>query len=156
MAPPGTTSSSQNPLVDIITLAGNSGDVRIASSSESNLIYTDYSADRIGFGTNVPGAMIHIQSNGSTSATDSFLVENSSGTDLMTIRDDGFTEIAMNGAATRMGTSTNYLQQLTQITTQFSSTATFTGFESDRDGTSITMRATSNNTFIDTTKRHSV
>lgn len=48
---------------------------------------------KIGFGTNVPTAQLQIKGSGSTGSTTSLLVQNSSNTQLLSIRDDGSTSI---------------------------------------------------------------
>jgi hypothetical protein len=47
---------------------GASYDVRIEGDTDSNLFFTDGSADRVGIGTNSPGHKMHIDSNGSTNS----------------------------------------------------------------------------------------
>jgi hypothetical protein len=54
-------------------------------------------------------------------------------------------DLATLGGITRMGTANNYLEQNTQITTQFSSTASYTGFHANRNGNGIRMVSGSTN-----------
>ena len=49
-----------------------------------------------GFTTFTPSARVHIQGSGSTSATTSLLVQNSAGTEVMRVRDDGFILLSSN------------------------------------------------------------
>ena len=51
-----------------------------------------------GIGINAPTARLHIKGSGSTSATTSLLVQNSAGTEVMRMRDDGVTKF-LGGAA---------------------------------------------------------
>ena len=53
-------------------------------------LFSESGALRIGFSSvATPTALVHLQGSGSTSATNSFLVQNSGGTELFKIRDDG-------------------------------------------------------------------
>lgn len=59
------------------------------ASDAANLFYDDTN-NRLGIGTNVPSATTHIKGSGSTSATTSLLVQNSSGSNALSIKDDGY------------------------------------------------------------------
>jgi len=51
----------------------------------------------VGIGTTSPSASLQVKGSGATSATDALLVENSSGTDLLTVRDDGRVTLLQTG-----------------------------------------------------------
>lgn len=73
-------------------------------------------------------------------------------TDLNRFRSNGKVELSLNGGETRMGTSTNYLRHYVQTTTQFSSTATYSGFHANRNGSGIAIRGSSRpKQYIDST-----
>jgi hypothetical protein len=57
------------------------------ASDAANLFYDDTN-DRLGVGINVPTARLHVKGSGSTSATTSFLVQNSSGFNAIQVTDD--------------------------------------------------------------------
>jgi len=84
--------------------------------------------------------------NGSTtgSGNHTFKVRNQT-TELISVRDDGYTEFTKNGAESVFGTSSNYLNHIGNRLVQFSNSATYTGFHADRNGSGISMRATSAN-----------
>lgn len=92
---------------------------------------------------------------GSTTGTSnsSFKVRNLT-TELINVRDDGYTEFTKNGAQSIFGDqSSNYLTHIQNRLIQFSNSATYTGFHADRNGTGIALRATSANdiSLIDST-----
>jgi hypothetical protein len=58
------------------------------ASDATNLFWDDVN-NRLGIGLNNPTATGHFKGSGSTSATTSLLVQNSAGTDLFRVRDDG-------------------------------------------------------------------
>jgi len=58
------------------------------ASDAANLFFDDTN-NRLGVGTNAPTATGHFKGSGATSATTSFLVQNSAGTDLLKISDNG-------------------------------------------------------------------
>ena len=62
-------------------------------------------------GQAAPTARLQVKGSGSTSATTSLLVQNSAGTQLLNIRDDGFTTIGQSnqGISTHNLTATNYI-----------------------------------------------
>lgn len=66
-------------------------------------------------------------------------------TELISVRDDGYTEFTKNGAEAIFGNSSNYLNHIGNRLIQFSNAATFTGFHADRNGTGISIRAASAN-----------
>ena len=64
----------------------------------SNLIRTNTTNNNVGIGLATPdsASRMHIQGKGATSATTSLLVENSAGTDLLSVRDDATVAMANN------------------------------------------------------------
>jgi hypothetical protein len=78
-----------------ITLRTNGIDAAVFSSSEAN------------FGS-ISGARVGIKGSGSTSATTSLLVQNSAGTTLMSIADNGAISIGAGNITTLSGTVANY------------------------------------------------
>jgi hypothetical protein len=60
-----------------------------AFASDAANLFWDDTNNRLGIGTNAPSATTHIKGSGATSATTSLLVQNSAGTDLLRVRDDG-------------------------------------------------------------------
>ena len=69
----------------------------------SSVIHLDEPNSRLGIGTTSPSAKLHVKGSGSTSATTALLVEDSSGTDLLEVNDQGNVSIpngslSLNGA----------------------------------------------------------
>ncbi len=64
-------------------------DLRIEGDSETNLLFTDASLNRVGIGASTLLARLHIIGEGSSSGTSALLIENSSNVDLLQIQDDG-------------------------------------------------------------------
>ena len=64
-----------------------------AFASDATNLFWDDTNNRLGVGTNAPSATAHFKGSGSTSATTSLLVQNSSGVDMMKITDDITTTI---------------------------------------------------------------
>jgi len=60
-----------------------------AFASDAANLFWDDTNNRLGIGTNAPSATIHLKGSGSTSATTSLLVQNSAGTNMLNVRDDG-------------------------------------------------------------------
>jgi hypothetical protein len=60
-----------------------------AFASDATNFFWDDANNRLGVGTNAPSATAHFKGSGSTSATTSLLVQNSAGTNLLNVRDDG-------------------------------------------------------------------
>jgi hypothetical protein len=60
-----------------------------AFASDAANFFWDDTNNRLGVGTNAPSATAHFKGSGSTSATTSLLVQNSAGTNLFNVRDDG-------------------------------------------------------------------
>jgi hypothetical protein len=79
--------------------------LRIKNGSTYSL-YTDTTGS-VGIGTLSPSARTHIKGSGSTSATTSFLVQNSAGATLMSVKDDATINIGSGGITTFSGTVTN-------------------------------------------------
>jgi len=72
-----------------------------AFASDAANLFWDDTNKRLGVGTNVPSTSLHVKGSGSTFATNSLLVQSSSGTDLLKIRDDG--QITCAGAIQAAG-----------------------------------------------------
>lgn len=104
-------------------------------------------------GTNVFSQRFLVVGSGNTDSTTLFRLQNSLNTDLHIFKDGGATELTRNGAITTIGSpTTNYLKQEVQESQQFSSTATYTGFNANRNGNKIALRANSSTIgSIDTT-----
>jgi hypothetical protein len=62
-----------------------------AFASDASNFFWDDTNNRLGVGTNAPSATTHIKGSGATSATTSLLVQNSAGTQLLKVADDGTT-----------------------------------------------------------------
>lgn len=74
-----------------------------------NAILRQYNNDSIGIGaTTSPSARVQVVGSGSTSATTSLLVQNSAGTTLMSIADNGAISIGAGNITTLSGTVANY------------------------------------------------
>jgi hypothetical protein len=65
-----------------------------AFASDAAQLFWDDTNNRLGVGTNAPSATGHFKGSGSTSATTSLLVQNSSATESMTFTDDGVLTVA--------------------------------------------------------------
>lgn len=88
----------------------------------------------------------NVQSDGDTSGTWIAVFEDVNGLEQHKFRSDGFTELGIDGAGTRMGENgVSYLLQNGQVTTQFSNAALWTGFHANRDGNGIAMLGSSAN-----------
>lgn len=86
---------------------------------------------------------IHGSTTGSSNS--SFKVRNLT-TELISVRDDGYTEFTKNGAQSIFGDqSSSYLTHIANRLEQFSNSATYTGFHANRNGSGIALRATSAN-----------
>jgi hypothetical protein len=94
-----------------ITIAANpsgvSGAIQFSNgsafASDAANFFWDDTNNRLGVGTNSPSATAHFKGSGSTSVTNSFVVQNSSGTNLMRIRDDGNVFCEGGGAVNSVG-----------------------------------------------------
>jgi hypothetical protein len=62
-----------------------------AFASDAANLFWDDTNNRLGVGTNVPSTSLHVKGSGSTSATTSLLVQNSSGTEVLKVTDDSVT-----------------------------------------------------------------
>ncbi len=119
----------------------------------SDLLFLNETSKRVGFNNASPESSFHIKAydnlgtyidgNDDVSSNRYILsLRNSIGTVYSRFNNRGDTELSMNGRNTYMGDiSSNYLHQSVQTTTQFSNTATYTGFHANRDGSGISMRA---------------
>jgi hypothetical protein len=67
-----------------------------AFASDASNLFWDDTNNRLGVGTNAPSATGHFKGSGSTSATTSLLVQNSGGTTLLSVTDDGNVNIGSN------------------------------------------------------------
>jgi hypothetical protein len=83
----------------------STADFNARGLTDVNLLYVDASVDRIGIGEATPDAKLHIVGNGSTSATSSFLIQDSGLSPMFEMSDDG--HIAQN--TTPSTTIQNYL-----------------------------------------------
>ena len=94
-----------NKLFGVRDLGGTRNFLLVQSSSGSNFADITMNTDHlvvkkegtVGIGTTTPTARTHIKGSGSTSATTSLLVQNSSGTELLKVTDDG--NVQMSGQA---------------------------------------------------------
>lgn len=90
--------------------AGTAGQIQFTDGSafaaDSNLFW-DNTNKRLGVGATTPTARVHIKGSGSTSASTSLLVQNSSGTELFAILDDGATRIGKAGGNVFFGPGTS-------------------------------------------------
>jgi hypothetical protein len=59
-----------------------------AFASDASNLFWDDTNNRLGVGTNAPSATAHFKGSGTTSATTSLLLQNSSGTSAVTVKDD--------------------------------------------------------------------
>jgi hypothetical protein len=73
-----------------------------AFASDATNLFWDDTNNRLGVGTNAPSATGHFKGSGSTSATTSLLVQNSAGSQLLKITDDGSTKIGGNGTNAKL------------------------------------------------------
>ena len=93
--------------------AGTSGQIQFNDSSafgaDSNLYWANTNK-RLGVGETTPTARVHIKGSGSTSATNSLLVQNSSGTAALTVQDDSV--IRFYGSKSLFGTATGSVFQI--------------------------------------------
>jgi len=76
-----------------------------AFASDAANLFWDDANNRLGVGTNAPSATVHIKGSGSTSATTSLLVQNSAGTQLFKIADDGAITMGSNNIFGRFYTT---------------------------------------------------
>ena len=74
-----------------------------AFSSDATNLFFDDTNNRLGVGTNAPTSTVQIKGSGATSATNSLLVQNSAGTQLFKVADDGTISIGTTITATSTG-----------------------------------------------------
>ena len=67
-----------------------------AFASDASNLFWDDTNNRLGIGTNTPSARVGIKGSGTTSATTSLLVQNSAGTDMLVVTDDGTINVNNN------------------------------------------------------------
>jgi hypothetical protein len=81
-----------------------------AFSSDATNLFWDDTNNRLGVGTNAPTSRLHIKGTGATAATTSLLIQNSSGNQLLSVRDDGYTIIGAGnqGIASNSITISNF------------------------------------------------
>ena len=68
-----------------------------AFASDAANFFWDNTNKRLGIGTNTPSATEHIKGAGTTSGTTSLLVQNSAGSQILKVTDDGIVKIGGNG-----------------------------------------------------------
>ena len=68
-----------------------------AFASDATNLFWDDTNNRLGIGTNAPSGTAHFKGSGTTSATTSLLVQNSSGTNWLEVKDNGDITNAANG-----------------------------------------------------------
>ena len=68
-----------------------------AFASDATNLFWDDTNNRLGAGTNAPTATAHFKGSGSTSATTSLLVQNSAGSQILKVTDDGIVKVGGNG-----------------------------------------------------------
>ena len=73
------------------------------------LMTLDGSANSVGIGTTTPSAKLNVKGIGTTSTTTALLVENSSGTDLLKVRDDGNVGIGTSSPLAKLQVAGNVL-----------------------------------------------
>ena len=81
-----------------------------AFASDATNLFWDDTNNRLGVGTNAPSATGHFKGSGSTSATTSLLLQNSSGTSAVTVKDD----LSVFIGSANTGGGTNALNQSAQ------------------------------------------
>ena len=90
----GDISISANP-------SGVSGAIQFSNgsafASDAANFFWDDTNNRLGIGTNTPSATAHFKGSGSTSATTSFLVQNSGATEIVKVTDDGTVTLGTTG-----------------------------------------------------------
>jgi hypothetical protein len=88
----GTSVLGSGNIAVVTAPSGVSGAIQFtdgsAFASDAANLFWDDANNRLGVGTNAPTATTHIKGSGSTSATTALLVQNSAGTNLLTVRDD--------------------------------------------------------------------
>ena len=119
-------------------LVFNNGDFGLDEDNQG-FFYEDLTK-RIGIGTNTPSSSLHIKGQ---SGDDLLTIEDSTSALLHEFQDDGKVFLCKNGQFFQAGLTTNYLKHNVQTTTQFSSTATYTGFHVNRNGQGIAIRTQS-------------
>ncbi len=134
----GTLDGNRTINQDGFSLFFNSGDWGVDFAN--NGIMFDNLTKRVGFGEGTPLAKVHIKGG---VGDDLMLIEDAVGVDFFEIESTGITRINKNGKQTYIGDLVNYFYQYQNISTQYSSSATYTGFHSNRDGSGISMRGTS-------------
>ena len=93
-------------------------DFQVSGGGLSNLIRTDSGLNAVGIGANgLASTRFLIKGGGATSATTALLVENSSGTDTLEVRDDGRV-VAGTGATTNANGTFNVLHSTSNLTTR--------------------------------------
>ena len=61
--------------------------------TNKHIVITPQGTGNVGIGTSSPSGSLHIKGKGATSATTNLLLQNSSGTDLLKVTDDGIINI---------------------------------------------------------------
>ena len=79
--------------------SNSTGRALIFQTNSTDRLYINGSTGNIGIGQTSPTARLNVKGSGATSATTALLVENSSGTDLLKITDDGLVELGKTGSS---------------------------------------------------------
>ena len=82
-------SSAQNRLFSINPTNHSTVELQVRGDNENNLLRTNSSADSVGIGLNNSTARLQVKGSGTSSGTTALLVQNSAGTDLLKVQDDG-------------------------------------------------------------------
>ena len=82
-------SSAVNRLFSVNPTNHATVEFQVRGDNENNLIRTNSSADAVGIGLSNASARLQVKGSGATSATTALLVQNSAGTELLKVNDDG-------------------------------------------------------------------
>jgi hypothetical protein len=101
-----------------LNLGGIYDKLRIIDGNTSTTRFLlEYNTGAVGIGTTTPNARLHVKGSGSTSATNTAIFENSSGTQSLVVRDDGFVGVGITPTQKlHMGTSVTSAQEEILIT----------------------------------------
>jgi hypothetical protein len=95
--------------IPIVNPSGVAGAIQFSNgsafASDASNLFWDDTNNRLGVGTNAPSARVDIKGVGATSATTSLLVQNSAGTELFKVRDDGAVNMASSFTAGNITTT---------------------------------------------------
>jgi hypothetical protein len=96
-----------------------------AFGSDADNLFWDDTNNRLGVGTNAPTATTHFRGSGSTSATTSLLVQNSTGSSVLTFKDDGTLNLSQGSMYASNGSMYASRAFLTNIDSPFFNTLSF-------------------------------